>query len=135
MSISITVQKQSHQVLIPTRPYIHGTTYLVYFTAIKFKKNLHWREYSFTNSSTMLWPQGCLATENGERGPLSPIRFIMTIYRYRQAKDARTLICTHRHTLMCVYAHTEIKLLVCMLAHTYACAYKDTYTLTNYLFC
>lgn len=78
-----------------------------------------------------------MATVSGERGPLSPIRFIMTRCRYRQAKGAHTPICTHRHTLfdVCTYTHTQIKLLVCMLAHIYACAYKDTHTRTNYLFC
>lgn len=46
-----------------------------------------------------------------EEAPLSPIRFIRTRCRYRQAKDAHTLICTHRHALLDVC--------VCMRMHTH----------------
>lgn len=113
---------------------IHGTTYLVYFTAIKCKETCIGGS-TVLQTSIILWPQWSWATLKRERGLLSTIMFIMMRYRYRQAKDAHTLICIHRHTVLCVYMHTEIKLLVCMLAHTYACAYKDTYTWTNYLFC
>lgn len=67
----------------------------------------------------MLWPQRSLATVNGERGPLSPIRFIMMRYRYRQTKDAHTLICTHRHTDVCICTHRNKT--ACMHACTHLC--------------
>lgn len=56
-----------------------------------------------------------------EEAPLRPVRFIRTRCRYRQAKDAHTLICTHRHALLdvCVCARTHTN----KTAHMHACTH------------
>lgn len=58
----------------------------------------------------------------------------MTIYRYRQAKDAHTLICTHRHTLFDVCICTRRNRTACMHACTHLCMCIQGHIHTDKLF-
>lgn len=113
----------------------HGTIYLVYFTAVKSKKTCIGGSTLLQNLvlCIQLWPQWSMATVNEGRGPLSPIRFIMMIHRYRQAKDALTLICTHRHTLLDLHTCTHRNKFACMHSWTHLCmcVHVHTYILTH----